>query len=46
VLKWVPETKGKTLEELETVFIDKETKLRSLKNELRWSEVYCHLNKK
>ncbi len=31
---------------IETVFIDKETKLRSLKNELRWSEVYYKLNKR
>ena len=31
---------------IETVFIDKETKLRNLKNELRWSEVYYQLNKK
>ncbi|MDQ6845344.1 MAG: L-arabinose isomerase [Bacteroidota bacterium] len=30
---------------IETVFIDKETKLRDLKNELRWSEVYYQLNK-
>jgi L-arabinose isomerase len=31
---------------IETIFIDKETKLRNLKNELRWSEVYYQLNKK
>ncbi len=31
---------------IETVFIDKETKLRNLKNELRWSEVYYQLNNK
>ncbi len=31
---------------IETVFIDKETKLRTLKNELRWSEVYYQLNNK
>ena len=31
---------------IETVFIDKETKLRALKNELRWSEVYYQLNNK
>ncbi|MEO7523619.1 MAG: L-arabinose isomerase [Ferruginibacter sp.] len=31
---------------IETVFIDKETTLRNLKNELRWSEVYYQLNKK
>jgi L-arabinose isomerase len=31
---------------IETVFIDKETKLRSLKNELRWGEVYYQLNKR
>ncbi|MEO6290152.1 MAG: L-arabinose isomerase [Ginsengibacter sp.] len=30
---------------IETVFIDKETKLRNLKNELRWSDVYYQLNK-
>jgi len=31
---------------IEIVFIDKETKLRNLKNELRWSEVYYQLNNK
>ena len=31
---------------IEIVFIDKETKLRELKNELRWSEVYYQLNNK
>ncbi|MEP7232479.1 MAG: L-arabinose isomerase, partial [Ginsengibacter sp.] len=31
---------------IETVFIDKDTKLRDLKNELRWSDVYYQLNKK
>jgi L-arabinose isomerase len=31
---------------IEIVFIDKETKLRDLKNELRWSEVYYQLNNK
>jgi L-arabinose isomerase len=31
---------------IETVFIDKETKLRDLKNELRWNEVYYQLNNK
>jgi L-arabinose isomerase len=31
---------------IETVFIDKETKLRELKNELRWNEVYYQLNNK
>jgi len=31
---------------IETVFIDKETNLRKLKNELRWSEVYYQLNNK
>jgi L-arabinose isomerase len=31
---------------IETIFIDKETKLRNLKNELRWSEVYYQLNNK
>ncbi|MDQ6762694.1 MAG: L-arabinose isomerase, partial [Bacteroidota bacterium] len=31
---------------IETVFIDKETKLRTLKNELRWSDVYYQLNNK
>ena len=31
---------------IENVFIDKETKLRTFKNELRWSEVYYQLNKK
>jgi L-arabinose isomerase len=31
---------------IETVFIDKETKLRDLKNELRRSEVYYQLNNK
>lgn len=31
---------------IEIVFIDKETKLRTLKNELRWSEVYYQLNKR
>lgn len=30
---------------IETVFIDKDTKLREFKNELRWNEVYYHLNK-
>jgi len=31
---------------IEIVFIDKETKLRELKNQLRWSEVYYQLNNK
>jgi len=31
---------------IETVFIDKETKLRDLKNELRWNEVYYQSNNK
>lgn len=31
---------------IETVFIDKETKLRDLKNELRWNDVYYQLNNK
>jgi L-arabinose isomerase len=31
---------------IEIVFIDKETKLRELKNELRWNEVYYQLNNK
>jgi L-arabinose isomerase len=31
---------------IETVFVDKETNLRALKNELRWSEVYYQLNSK
>ncbi|MEP6927053.1 MAG: L-arabinose isomerase [Ginsengibacter sp.] len=31
---------------IEIVFIDKETKIRNLKNELRWSEVYYQLNNK
>ena len=30
---------------IETVFIDKETKLRELKNQLRWNEMYYQLNK-
>jgi L-arabinose isomerase len=31
---------------IETVFIDKEIKLRDLKNELRWNDVYYQLNNK
>ncbi|MBA2562898.1 MAG: L-arabinose isomerase [Chitinophagaceae bacterium] len=31
---------------IECVFIDKSTKLKNLKNELRWSEVYYQLNNK
>ncbi len=31
---------------IETVIIDKETKLRDLKNELRWNEVYYQLHQK
>ena len=30
---------------IEIVFIDKETRLRDLKNQLRWNEVYYQLNK-
>ena len=32
--------------EIETVFIDKETRLRNFKKELEWSEVYYQLNNK
>lgn len=31
---------------IEAVFIDKETNLRELKNEIRWNDVYYQLNKK
>jgi len=30
---------------IEYVLIDKDTQLRQLKNELRWSEVYYQMNK-
>jgi L-arabinose isomerase len=31
---------------IETVFIDKGTNLRALKNEIRWDDVYYQLNDK